>query len=287
MAFSDVDRWMVGSPPKSTFSNSSFDVDSHNQGDFVYCCVPRGCDRYREDRINVSQPNDCVKVLCNNVHCTESGWMHADCFNEWELQVLSYLRSSGRARSWNEKQRIQNLWTRKGYDLVFRACDCKCGRGHLRRDLDITQADRSNKKSKPKNAKAGIKPVLIPSRAIMGNSMNFSVPVSSPIEHYRPQTRIRTSSLSSTGSSGSPPSSAGTPPETPNGFFSKKRFDFFQDAQQAATGNIFKRRTDYSVFKGLPRNMQNPYHIKMEDEGKLMFDFIQRIQFVTFILLNP
>ena len=37
--------------------------------------------------------------------------------------------------------------------------------------------------------------------------------------------------------------------------------------QQAAAGNIFKRRTDYSVFNCLPRHQQNPYHIKMEDEG--------------------
>jgi len=58
--------------------------------------------------------------------------MHGDCFREWESKVLAYLRTSGRARSWSEKQRIQNLWTKKGYDLAFKACDCKCGRGHLR-----------------------------------------------------------------------------------------------------------------------------------------------------------
>ena len=269
MALSVVDRWMVGSPPKSSSSSNYFEDDSSFQGTFVYCCVPRGCDRYREDRINVDQPNDCVKVSCNNASCTESGWMHADCFKEWELQVLSFLRSCARARSWTEKQRMQNLWTPKGYGLVFRACDCKCGRGHLKRDLDYNpQAERSNKKQKPKSAKSGMKPVLIPSRAVMGSSINYSAPTSSHLDHYRPS-RIRTNSLSSTGSSGSPPSSAGTPPETPNSFFSKKRFDFFQDANQAAAGNIFKRRTDYSVFKGLPRNMQNPYHIKMEDEGEL------------------
>jgi len=61
--------------------------------------------------------------------------MHGDCFREWESKVLAYLRSSGRARSWSEKQRIQNLWTKKGYDLAFKACDCKCGCGHLRQVL--------------------------------------------------------------------------------------------------------------------------------------------------------
>jgi len=58
--------------------------------------------------------------------------MHGECFRDWESKVLAYLRSSGRARSWSEKQRVQNLWTKKGYDLAFKACDCKCGRGHLR-----------------------------------------------------------------------------------------------------------------------------------------------------------
>ena len=50
--------------------------------------------------------------------------------------MLIFLKSSGRARSWNDKQRAQNLWTKKGYDLAYRACDCLCGKGHLRKDLD-------------------------------------------------------------------------------------------------------------------------------------------------------
>jgi len=73
-----------------------------------------------------------TQVYCNNEACNQGVWMHGDCFREWESKVLAYLRSSGRARSWSEKQRVQNLWTKKGYDLAFKACDCKCGRGHLR-----------------------------------------------------------------------------------------------------------------------------------------------------------
>lgn len=58
-------------------------------------------------------------------------------FIEWEEHVLIYLRSCGRARSWSDKQRMQNLWTKKGYDLAYKACDCLCGKGHLRKDLDF------------------------------------------------------------------------------------------------------------------------------------------------------
>lgn len=46
--------------------------------------------------------------------------MHKQCFDNWEVSVLTYLRSTGRARSWSEKQRMQNLWTKKGYDLAFK-----------------------------------------------------------------------------------------------------------------------------------------------------------------------
>ena len=58
---------------------------------------------------DTDDPYDAVKVLCNNEHCKGGCWMHKDCFNEFEQSVLSYLRSCGRARSWSEKQRLQNL----------------------------------------------------------------------------------------------------------------------------------------------------------------------------------
>jgi hypothetical protein len=98
----------------------------------------------------------------------------------------------------------------------------------------------------------------------------------------RPQLRVRTSSFSSTGSS--PPSSAGTPPLTPGSQLSSKKspgFEFFADPQQASAGNIFKRRSDYSAFSVLPRHQQNPYHIKMEDEGPYGNDEIR-----CFVLSN-
>lgn len=254
---------------------------------FTYCCVPRGCDRFREDHILLDSPGDSVRVICNNDQCTEGNWMHSDCFQEWEQQVLSFLRSCPRARPWTEKQRLQNLWSKKGYDLAYKACDCKCGKGHLRKDTEYIQNRSAGPGSylrKAKEAALGVKQL---------QSNGFSKSVTTPIGYglktqnlatgflnggqtlnlshlngaMRPQLRIRTNSLSSTGSSCSPPSSAGTPPQTPGGTLIKKKFDFFSNTEQAAAGNIFKRRTDYSVFRALPRYQQNPYHIKMEDEG--------------------
>lgn len=83
--------------------------------------------------------------------------MHKQCFDVWEQSALTFLRNSGRARNWSEKQMQQNLWTKKGFDVAYKACDCKfmsvknsinenflgvqflgkCGHGHMRKDLDV------------------------------------------------------------------------------------------------------------------------------------------------------
>ncbi|CAG7838206.1 unnamed protein product [Allacma fusca] len=111
----------------------------HPQARPTRCCVPTECLNpgkliYLED-IGTSDV-EVVKVACNNDHCDQGQYMHRECFDTWEQTVLTYLRSCGRARSWSEKQRLQNLWTKRGYDLAFKACSCKCGKGHLRKDLD-------------------------------------------------------------------------------------------------------------------------------------------------------
>lgn len=129
--------------------------DQNGENPMKQCCMPSGCS---DDLIDPNDPGSAVKVICNNELCTEGTWMHKECFLEWEQSVLSFLRSCGRARSWSEKQRLQNLWTKKGYDLAYKACDCKCGRGHIRKDLDyipppVNDNARKTKKHKKKNDK--------------------------------------------------------------------------------------------------------------------------------------
>ncbi len=243
------------------------------------CCLPTGCPRLKEEPIFANDPGDAVKVFCNNEACDQAQWMHAICFGEWEQHVLAYLRSCGRARSWSEKQRLQNLWTKKGYDLAFKACDCKCGRGHIRKDLDYIPPAKDDKKPKRHRKKSNVDKPQGPIGA--NRPVNAAPPANGTGAHVaggpsggnqgpknhstRPQLRVRTSSFSSTGSS--PPSSAGTPPLTPGSGKKGSKFDFFADTAQAAAGNIFRRRSDFSVFNLLPRHQQNAYHIKMEDEG--------------------
>ena len=99
------------------------------------CCVPSGC-LEGGSLINIQNRDEVEKVVCNNPDCPNSSYMHKTCFQTWEEEMLGFLRSCGRARSWSEKQRRQNLWTKKGYDLAWKACSCTCGKGHLRKDLD-------------------------------------------------------------------------------------------------------------------------------------------------------
>ncbi|XP_033740025.1 headcase protein homolog [Pecten maximus] len=331
-----------------------------NRHSVVSCCMPSGC-LCSEESIDPSDAGDAVKVVCNNEACAEGTWMHKVCFDDWEDGVLAYLKSCGRARSWSEKQRLQNLWTKKGYDLAFKACDCRCGRGHLRKDLDYipppkndnarkhkkktkkndrpmpvvtsgksgshnvnhsnvnhghhvdgnlnvsgqngnrnnqgpnivglninanTIRNRNNSSSEPKldnaNANRNVTGILNPpnknSTGSTGknndNNTGSANSISKPI-NTSAIVRPRTDSLGSTGSSSviSTGSSSPTPSPPRNGNnvlirAPKPKFDTCStDSTQTSFSNIFRRRHDLAAFNMLPRHKQNPYHIKMEDDG--------------------
>ncbi|KAJ8797323.1 hypothetical protein J1605_017551 [Eschrichtius robustus] len=97
------------------------------------------------------EKDDYQKVVCNNEHCPHSTWMHLQCFYAWESSILVQFNCIGRARSWNEKQCRQNMWTKKGYDLAFRFCSCRCGQGHLKKDTDWYQVKRMQDEKKKKS----------------------------------------------------------------------------------------------------------------------------------------
>lgn len=106
----------------------------------------RGClflDGSNEEHVLISAEDlatlDTVtKVVCSNDACPASPYMHTPCFEAFQDHALAHLRASPRAKGWTEKQRAQNLWTKRGYDLVYRVCECVCGHGHIRKDLDWT-----------------------------------------------------------------------------------------------------------------------------------------------------
>ncbi|KAL8582524.1 hypothetical protein ACOMHN_065503 [Nucella lapillus] len=144
--------------------------NNNNGGGLQKCCSPGSC-RCPDETIDLEEPFDAVRVVCNNENCREGNWMHKDCFDDFQQSVLAYLRSCGRARSWSEKQRLQNLWTKKGYDLAFKACDCKCSRGHLRKDLDyFAPPFNENSKKHKKHKKKNDKPMPVVSTTHKSNS---------------------------------------------------------------------------------------------------------------------
>lgn len=260
------------------------------------CCAPTECLRVftannnGKDSAVVDDLREAVRVICNNDACPYGHYMHRECFDQFEQGVLTYLKSCGRARSWSERQRNQNLWTKKGYDLAYKACGCRCGRGHLRKDLDwVAPAQPINargadedlggggsKKKKRRNKNA--RPVL---SLTSGGHYNKS----DPNNNTGFDIRGRAGSLSSgsTGSS-SPPaigcpgglqqgagSTSGTLGAAFGGAMLRRRglnkTEFFSDRHGSGGNGIFARRLDFSSFNVLPRLKLNSYQVKMEDEG--------------------
>lgn len=220
-------------------------IEAHNAVTTTRCCVPLACGCLRGyEPINLDSPTGCVRVHCNNEHCTLGNLMHGECFSAWEAHVLAFLRSCGRARSWSEKQRLQNLWTKRGYDLAYRACTCLCNRGHLRKDLDWTpptESDDETKTKKKKKNRQNQKPTLVTVGSGANNNNNSNntninnntntnnnIPAvgSPPMGEGQPCQRHRNNSISSTGSS--PPSDAPTSPHhvAPG---KRRSRDFFSD----------------------------------------------------------
>ncbi|KAL7388394.1 hypothetical protein ABVT39_012962 [Epinephelus coioides] len=126
----------------------------HERSSEVQCATPLGCSLARPIDL---EKDDYQRVLCNNELCPYGNWMHLQCFYEWESSILVQFNCIGRARSWNEKQCRQNMWTKKGYDLAFRFCSCRCGQGHLKKDTDWYQVKRmqDERKKKPSERSTG------------------------------------------------------------------------------------------------------------------------------------
>lgn len=191
-------------------------VEKQN-GNATKCACPTECLRVSsglnlDSGIRLDDLHDVVRVVCNNEQCQEGRYMHRECFDAWEQMVLTYLKSCGRARSWSERQRHQNLWTKKGYDLAFKACGCKCGRGHLKKDLDWippqTAAQRrvdenSENKKKKKNKSKNLRPSLAISAHSVGSPNSNSKADGGMVS--ADAGRMRTGSLSSSNGSASPP----------------------------------------------------------------------------------
>ena len=202
------------------------------------CCSPAGCSKGSID--DNDPPEGAVKLLCTNTACLYSSFMHPSCFTSFEEGLVSVMKTTGRSRNWLDKQRRQNMWTKRGYDLIQKHCGCRCKRGFLRKDLDYVAppSEERIKRQKKKSEKA-----VVPS----------------------PSTKLS--------------SSAGNGHKYANGFALRQRVSsrssrnsdsVSSDISLSVSTQPFLHRTadDYLVFsRVLPKYLVNSVHIKMEDDG--------------------
>ncbi|KAM9421799.1 headcase protein homolog isoform 2-T2 [Salvelinus alpinus] len=128
----------VGAPGVTTLLGATA-ARLHEHTSEAPCATPLVCSLARDIDL---EKDDYQRVVCNSDSCPYGNWMHLQCFYEWESSILVQFNCIGRARSWNEKQCRQNMWTKKGYDLAFRFCSCRCGQGHLKKDTNWYQVKR-------------------------------------------------------------------------------------------------------------------------------------------------
>ncbi len=83
---------------------------------------------------------DHIHVECTNNNCQYIPYIHQECFNKWEKELLQTLYlDPGRAHRWSKEFAERMLWDPKGYGVVRKKCKCTCG-GFLKRTVQDEKA---------------------------------------------------------------------------------------------------------------------------------------------------
>lgn len=141
----------------------SYQLQQH----YEECCVPTGDCVMRSAPIRPEDPRAAelyARVVCSDGSgCPAGQYMHRECYDAWERLVVAYMmkayanggtNNNNNNRSNNNINNNNNadLWTvnvnnnnavnlnKKGYDMAFKACGCRCGRGFLKRDTEWPSA---------------------------------------------------------------------------------------------------------------------------------------------------
>jgi hypothetical protein len=83
-------------------------------------------------------PPATIAVQCSNVNCPFLHFMHLECFNAWEedlLKMLERVHTRANVTKWKDHVRESMLWN-KYYDVVYKHCRCPCDAGYLKRHED-------------------------------------------------------------------------------------------------------------------------------------------------------
>lgn len=237
-------------------------VSSAAPSDYVYCCVPSGCRKFREEPIDTEDPGDAVRVTCTNPGCGLARFMHPDCYEDWQRQILFYYRC------------CETNATPRSQQLMIQMCQCICGHGCVTRLSSVPAK-----------------------KAVVRLHNN---PVTTSIQLL--QQHARTSSFSSSTGSSSPRSSGTPPLSPPRGPLTTTSpprttintpTTFYFPGGEAVTvpqhcarpherqrsasapnqltlsrGNIFRHRCDlYGLCAVVPPAAQNPYNMRLDDDG--------------------
>lgn len=122
------------------------------------CCIPTGDCVMRSAPIRPDDPRAAelyARVVCSDGGCPAGRYMHRECFDAWERLVLAYMKNATAVANYssNSARRIKDLWTvnannnvvnqnKKGYEMAFKACSCRCGRGYLKKDPEWPSTGR-------------------------------------------------------------------------------------------------------------------------------------------------
>lgn len=196
------------------------------------CCVPIGDCVMRSAPIRPDDPRAAelyARVVCSDGGCPAGRYMHRECFDAWERLVLAYMKNATSAAAYGSStRRIKDLWTvnannnnvvnqnKKGFEMAFKACSCRCGRGYLKKDSEwpstggrgqsedavVANAAASNGGKKKKRRQQ--QPKSVAAVGPPSSSMMMMMPVD-----YA-ELRLRTSSLSGSSNGSSSPVTGGT-----------------------------------------------------------------------------
>jgi len=109
------------------------------------CCVPM-VDVCSMQPITRTSLLTMIKVNCTSAHCTESGFIHPDCFYKLEESLIRYVstyqwsnshkQESMRKFNWSVDYEREYLWKLPWiFSIIIKKLNCNCGNGYVKKDL--------------------------------------------------------------------------------------------------------------------------------------------------------
>jgi len=114
-----------------------------------------------------------VKVNCSSASCTESGFIHPECFYKLEENLIRYVNTyqwsnshkheSMKKYNWSVDYEREYLWKMPWiFSIILKKVNCPCGGGYLKKDLGWPPANwrKNAKKSRNKSKESSSLPQL-------------------------------------------------------------------------------------------------------------------------------